>query len=296
MEQFLAIEHGDTSLHDEEAVFSSDVQIGVELAKSITDNDGDSASDSESVNITGSIAFDDDGPKIIGDMVMESVDEADLAELVQAYIRVEQPRASGSPFDDHFFNKAWTVLVDGNPVSTDFVLGTGVVEVTVDGRDAINHTNGSGPRFFDVVFDVAVGSGVNVEFQFEHKVGPENVDASAFNPEGIKFDFYVDGSFVETLADFSTDSSTFGGTRDWAARSISDTVDVSATGGTSGALTATLDLSGRVDFGTDGFGGFALKDPTADGTATPQVTGVIGDPPGNSQPDIGRRAGPLHWL
>ena len=42
------------------------------------------------------------------------------------------------------------------------------------------------------------------------------------------------------------------------------------------SISTTLDLSTRVDFGADGPGGFALKDPTEDGTATPQVKDVDG--------------------
>ncbi len=350
VEQFLAIEHGDTSLHDEEAVFSSDVQIGVELAKSITDNDGDSASDSESVNITGSIAFDDDGPKIIGDMVMESVDEAELPTGDASLAAIKLVGAKVAVFDNGSFvdtngtnsgNESDTIQASisslGHTVSAFIditesgfatalagqdvlvipeqergVIGPALSPGAIDtirefvadgGSLVIAGRFGADSNFLNTVFGFSTssssvssssltGDASGTQFSDDSSSIPSHSATQAITTSSLpigSLNIYGDASSsTVAVMPFGQGQVTFVGW-DWfnaAPLGIRDSgwlqvLDsaISKTSITTIEISATLDLSGRVDFGTDGFGGFALKDPTADGTATPQVTGVLGDPP-----------------
>ena len=350
VEQFLAIEHGDTSLHDEEAVFSSDVQIGVQLAKSITDNDGDSASDSESVNITSSIAFDDDGPKIINDMVMGSVDEADLPTGDASLAAMKLVGAKVAVFDNGSFvdtngtisgNESDTIQASisslGHTVSTFIditepgfatalagqdvlvipeqergVIGPALSPGAIDtirefvadgGSLVIAGRFGADSNFLNTVFGFSTssssvssssltGDASGTQFSDDNSSIPSHSATQAITTSSLpigSLNIYGDASSsTVAVMPFGQGQVTFVGW-DWfnaAPLGIRDSgwlqVLDSAISKTSIATTeisATLDLSGRVDFGTDGNGGFALKDPTADGTLTPQVTGVIGAPP-----------------
>ncbi|WGR68761.1 MULTISPECIES: DUF5801 repeats-in-toxin domain-containing protein [unclassified Bradyrhizobium] len=70
VDQFLAIDHGDTSLFDEQTLLqlTGAGTLDLQLTTTVTDGDGDHASSTTQVNLIGSensfVAFDDDGPTI----------------------------------------------------------------------------------------------------------------------------------------------------------------------------------------------------------------------------------------
>jgi len=71
VEQYAAIRHTDTTDNFDEQVtldFADvDAKLSLTLTTTVVDGDGDSKSDSASVEITSSIAFDDDGPALVTD-------------------------------------------------------------------------------------------------------------------------------------------------------------------------------------------------------------------------------------
>ncbi|MEM7747196.1 MAG: VCBS domain-containing protein, partial [Pseudomonadota bacterium] len=79
-----AIEHGNTALFDEvaELKLTGDGKVQLEREVTVVDGDNDSITQSDQIDLITSDAtifsFDDDGPKIIGDMVMGNVDETDI--------------------------------------------------------------------------------------------------------------------------------------------------------------------------------------------------------------------------
>ncbi|WP_119303265.1 DUF5801 repeats-in-toxin domain-containing protein [Dongia deserti] len=77
MAQYRAIVHGDTGSHDD---VKSMLAGKLSVTLSVTDKDHDEAS--KSVDISGSISFDDDGPKLVDGAVQGSVEEDDINSIV----------------------------------------------------------------------------------------------------------------------------------------------------------------------------------------------------------------------
>jgi hypothetical protein len=82
VEQILAMEHGTTTDHDEAVTLgvagATDAAAGVGVVKTstLTDNDGDTASDSQTYNMTSNVVIEDDGPQITAQIADGVVDFA----------------------------------------------------------------------------------------------------------------------------------------------------------------------------------------------------------------------------
>ncbi len=190
LDQQRALEHSVTTDHDDPVSLNAD-HIVLTRTDTITDGDGDTASDSESLDIGVAMTFHDDGPAIDVTIAAAAdplvVDETDLTQDATADFSDNFSNTSDGGADGTAsISSAYVLSVGGAGATTNLVdVATGDAVVLVDNGGVLEGQTSAG----DVVFTVSVdGSGtVTLDQQraLEHSVTTDHDDPVSLNADHI---------------------------------------------------------------------------------------------------------------
>lgn len=114
--QFAQIDHLQEDLdgvNDNSFLGLPEGSIALTAKATVVDEDGDIASDSETIDITGSIGFDDDVPKLTGNSVLVKVDEGDILTSWSQGTTPNDGNADGSYTDNPYYADSGPAYVSG---------------------------------------------------------------------------------------------------------------------------------------------------------------------------------------
>ena len=178
LDQQRALEHPDTSDPDDTVTLAADL-IVLTRTDTITDGDGDTATDSEGLDIGVAMSFDDDGPALEFSNLVGTVTTTPQVGFWEGLAGADQPGTLS------------IVAVDADPMAA----GTQFEMVTASGVV----TTGT------IVFDDTTGTGtLTADFDNDPENGDEAIDFTlTVNPDGT-YVFTLDQVIVETIT-LSTD-------------------------------------------------------------------------------------------
>ncbi|WP_274454362.1 DUF5801 repeats-in-toxin domain-containing protein [Aeromonas bestiarum] len=285
MAQYRAVEHNDSSDHDESSSPELLDNGVVFVTATLTDGDGDTAK--ASVDLAGLVAFEDDGPVI--DVVSQHGETLRVDETVRG--AGDEETASAWATDKGTVLGYDTATAAALFVTSDTGSDGGATAYSLTAANGAALANGTASGLFDAVNNQPIYLYVNGQGEVEGRVGSDG----AADPEGaVSFVIRVSGGTLEMAQYRAVEHNDSSDHDESSSPELLDNgvvfVTATLTDGDGDTAKASVDLAGLVAFEDDGpsvviteNGGASMQlDETASNSTTPLIitTGFIkGDDP-----------------